>query len=88
MPWLKFDQLTPAQAVIAQQQLAKIDNVPELKRPKHRDFLVVDGAVKGSRLTPFTKAEAEKILGPREIPSKTSLHGWTGGPEKWHLNQD
>lgn len=88
MPWLRFADLSPAQAIVAQQQLDAHVDPPFLKRTKLREFWIVDGDVKGSRLirTERDNRIMNTLLGPRDVASKGSLHGWTGGPEKWSLD--
>ena len=87
--WLTFDKLTPAQAVVAQEQLVRHVDPPSLRRTSLREFWVVDGVVKGSRLI-RTKRDQElldALCGERLVDtSKTSLRGWTGGPRRWSLD--
>ncbi len=89
MAWLKFEQLDPAQSVVALQQLAVHVDEPFLKKPQQREFLVVDGAVKGSRLI-YTDKDRKLFdvlgIGQRDVKSKGDLQGWTGGPERWSLD--
>lgn len=89
MVWRRFDELNPAQSVVALKQLQNHVLAPNdpLLRPSAREFLVVDDQVRGSRLaTSQTKRLMLAIFGPSNVPSKGSLHGWTGGPRRWHLN--
>lgn len=83
MPFLTFDQLTPAQAVVAQQHLAVNVAPLSLKKTYQREFLVIDGHVVGSRLRLWGRGEPKVS----ERDADNSLSKWTGGPERWSLDQ-
>lgn len=86
--WLQFNQLSSAQAIVAQEQLDKNCAPSFLKKTKLREFWVVDGIVKGSRLIRNKNLDQflDAQFGFNIKLSKTSLHGWTGGPRRWSLN--
>lgn len=88
--WVKFENLSPAQSVVAQEQLAASVEMPSLKKTHLREFKIVDGHVVGSRLayTAEDRREMEKIFGPRNVRSKTDLCDWKSTPTPFTVSQD
>jgi hypothetical protein len=88
--WEVFTDLTPAQQIAAQLQLDKINEpIAKLRRPENRDFLIVDGAVKGSRVRFTDKAgKVVKSLCGDTVRSKTDLLDWKSTPTPFTMTHD
>ena len=88
--WAKFSDLTDEQKEIALFQLEKsTETILSLKKPENRDFLLIDGKVKGSRIHHSKKVKKlyEIIVGPNPR-SKTDLQDWKSTPTPFGLSRD
>ncbi len=91
--WLKFIDLTPIQQVTAQQQLKNhTETISSLKLVTRREFLIVDGKVKGSRIL-YTKKDNEffnslGIGSDPDVRSKTDLKDWKSTPTPFSISKD
>ncbi len=89
--WLKFIDLTPVQQVVAQRQLKNhSETIPSLKLVTKREFLIVDGKVKGSRIfyTDKDKKLFESLgIGKTDVRSKTDLKDWKSTPTPFSITK-